>query len=56
MLLLFVLGVMNLVWIAVLAAFVFADKVLPNVRWISGMAGLAFVVWGVVLVIGNVGG
>jgi predicted metal-binding membrane protein len=49
MLLLFVLGVMNVVWIAVLASFVLLEKTLPNPRWFSRAAGLAFIGWGVAL-------
>ena len=33
MLLLFVLGVMNLVWVALLSAFVLLEKTLPNADW-----------------------
>ncbi len=49
MLLLFVLGIMNVVWIAVLAAFVLAEKTLPASRWPSIAGGLAFLGWGVAL-------
>ncbi len=47
MLLLFVLGVMNLVWIAALAAFVLAEKVAPRPEWVSRITGLLMVGWGV---------
>jgi predicted metal-binding membrane protein len=49
MLLLFVLGIMNVVWIAVLAAFVLAEKTLPANRWVSAAGGLIFLGWGVAL-------
>ena len=49
MLLLFVLGVMNVLWIAVLAAFVLLEKMLPNPRWFSLAGGLVFIAWGVAL-------
>ena len=46
MLILFVVGVMNLLWIALLAAFVLLEKTLPHGRWISRVTGLALIVWG----------
>ena len=47
MLLLFVLGIMNLVWIAALAAFVLAEKVAPMPEWVSRITGVLLVAWGV---------
>ena len=47
MLLLFVLGIMNLVWIAALAAFVLAEKVAPKGEWVSRATGVLMVGWGV---------
>jgi predicted metal-binding membrane protein len=49
MALLFVGGVMNLLWIAGLTLLVAAEKLLPGGRWIARIAGLALIVWGVVL-------
>jgi predicted metal-binding membrane protein len=46
MLLLFVGGVMNLAWIAALAAFVLVEKLAPGGRWAGRVAGLALVSWG----------
>lgn len=46
MLLLFAVGVMNLVWVAVLAAFVFAEKLLPGGLWIARIAGVLLVAFG----------
>ena len=47
MALLFVLGVMNLVWIAALAAFLLAEKVAPaRVPMSKGTGGL-LIAWGV---------
>ncbi len=45
--LLFVLGVMNLAWVAVLATFVLAEKVLPRGEVISAIGGVVMIVWGV---------
>ena len=47
MLLLFVLGVMNLVWIAALAAFVLAEKVAPMGEWFSRSSGVLLAGWGI---------
>ena len=51
MVLLFVGGVMNLLWIAVLAILVLAEKVLPFGRAIAHVAGIAFVAAGVWLIV-----
>jgi predicted metal-binding membrane protein len=45
MALLFVGGVMNLLWIAALAILVLAEKLAPG-RWTSRSAGAALIVWG----------
>jgi predicted metal-binding membrane protein len=47
MVLLFALGVMNLLWIAALAILVLLEKVVPLGRWIARAAGLAFFAGGV---------
>jgi predicted metal-binding membrane protein len=44
--LLFVLGVMNLVWIAVLTAIVLMEKVAPGGIWISRGLGILLIGWG----------
>ena len=46
MALLFVLGVMNLVWIAALAVLVLVEKVVPQGAWISRISGFGLVAWG----------
>ena len=46
MALLFVLGVMNLVWIAGLAVFVLLEKVLPRARTVSRVSGIGLAGWG----------
>jgi predicted metal-binding membrane protein len=53
MILLFVLGVMNLVWVAVLAIFVLAEKVAPRGVAISRIAGVVLMMWGAFVVIGG---
>ena len=49
MALLFVGGVMNLLWVAGLTLLVAAEKLLPGGQWIARLAGLAMIGWGVVL-------
>ena len=46
MALLFVAGVMNLLWIAVLSAFVLIEKLAPAGGWLGRVAGLLLVAWG----------
>ena len=50
--LLFVLGIMNLLWIAVLAAFVLLEKVAPAGQYVGMAAGVLLVIWGVLLISG----
>jgi len=47
MALLFVGGVMNVLWIAAITIFVLAEKVVPAGRTISRIAGVGFFAWGV---------
>lgn len=49
MLLLFVVGVMNLGWIAGIALFVAVEKLLPGGPWIGRIAGLLLIAWGLAL-------
>jgi predicted metal-binding membrane protein len=49
MALLFVGGVMNLYWIAGLAAFVLLEKTVPHGHWLGRAAGVALIGWGVAL-------
>lgn len=46
MVLLFVLGVMNLAWIAVLTIFVLAEKAFPRGHLLGRVAGLLMIGWG----------
>ncbi len=52
MALLFVLGVMNLLWIAALAGFVLVEKIAPAGHWVSRMSGVVLMIWGAWLVVG----
>lgn len=47
MLLLFVGGVMNLLWIAALALFIFVEKLVPGGGWFSRAAGVLLIVFGI---------
>jgi predicted metal-binding membrane protein len=50
MVLLFVLGIMNLPWVAVLAIVVLAEKVLPFGRYLNRGLGVGLILWGFWLV------
>lgn len=54
MALLFVLGVMNLMWVTALAVIVLVEKTLPAHRWVSGAIGAALIGWGLVTLLGPV--
>ena len=43
MLILFAAGVMNLLWVAIIAGFIFVEKLLPGARYSSALAGVALV-------------
>ena len=49
--LLFLLGVMNLLWIAALAAFVLVEKVVPAGEWVGRAAGIGLLAWGAWLLV-----
>ena len=51
MALLFAVGVMNLLWVAAIAAFVFAEKVLPGGIWVGRIGGAAMAAFGVWLLV-----
>lgn len=47
MLVLFAVGVMNVLWIAFLASFVLAEKVAAGGPWLGRLGGLALIGWGI---------
>lgn len=51
MLLLFVTGVMNLLWVALIAGYVLIEKAVPAGQWVSRAFGLVMIGWGVWLVL-----
>jgi predicted metal-binding membrane protein len=46
-----VAGVMNLLWVALIAAFIFVEKLLPGARYTSAIAGLALLGAGLFLLL-----
>ena len=54
MCLLFVVGVMNLVWVAALTAFVLAEKIGPFGLIVARVAGAIMIVVGILAVLGRV--
>jgi len=51
MVLLFAAGIMNLLWVAIIALFVLFEKISPQIKWISYAAGFALIVYGVLLLV-----
>ncbi|NQW17295.1 MAG: DUF2182 domain-containing protein [Chloroflexi bacterium] len=49
--LLFVLGVMNLLWIAALAGFVLLEKVAPGRTWVNRLSGGLLLAWGIWMIL-----
>jgi predicted metal-binding membrane protein len=54
MVLLFVLGVMNLAWVAVLAAIVLVEKVAPRADALTRLLGAGLITWGAWLIVNGV--
>lgn len=54
MALLFVAGVMNLLWVATIAGFVLLEKVIPSGEWVSRIAGVLMIIWGIGLLLGAI--
>jgi predicted metal-binding membrane protein len=51
MLILFVAGIMNLLWIALLTALVLVEKLLPWGQMVGRISGIGFMGWGVLLLV-----
>ncbi len=49
--LLFVGGVMNLLWVAMIGGYVLLEKTLPGGRWLSRLGGLLLLAWGLLLLL-----
>ena len=54
MALLFVAGVMNVWWIAIIAVFVLVEKIAPKGLLVGKLAGILLAVWGIWLLLGSV--
>ncbi|MBC8239881.1 MAG: DUF2182 domain-containing protein [Alphaproteobacteria bacterium] len=53
MLLLFAAGVMNLLWVALIAGFVIVEKLLPAGIYAGHLAGIGLVIAGAVTILAN---
>jgi predicted metal-binding membrane protein len=51
---LFAVGVMNVMWVAVLAGFVLVERLAPQGIWISRASGIGLIAWGLWLIAGAV--
>jgi predicted metal-binding membrane protein len=51
MALLFVTGIMNLLWVAIIALFVLIEKISSQIKWIPYLAGTVLVLYGILLFI-----
>lgn len=51
--LLFVFGVMNVLWVVALTIYVMLEKMLPRARWLPSVGGLLLVGWGVAVAVGG---
>ena len=51
MVLLFVTGIMNLLWVAIIAIFVLFEKILTRIKWIPYVAGTGLIIYGILLLI-----
>lgn len=53
--LMFAAGVMNLLWMAIIAAFVLAEKLAPRGDWIARISGTLLIAWGLRILVGALG-
>jgi len=51
MVVLFVAGIMNLLWVAIIALFVLIEKISSQTKWISYVAGFVLILYGVLFLI-----
>ncbi|MGH7658149.1 MAG: DUF2182 domain-containing protein, partial [Gemmatimonadales bacterium] len=50
--LLFVAGVMNLIWVAAIAGFILLEKLAPGGQWVGKATGMLLAAWGAWLLLG----
>lgn len=51
MILLFVSGIMNILWITIISLFVLIEKVLSSIKFISPIAGIALITYGIIVLL-----
>ena len=51
--LMFVVGVMSLIWMAIIAAFVLLEKIVPKGYWVNRISGLLLIAWGLWMLTGT---
>ena len=51
MVLLFVTGIMNLLWVSIIALFVLIEKLLSQIKWIPYLAGTVLILYGILLLV-----
>ena len=51
MVLLFVTGIMNLLWVSIIALFVLIEKFFSRIKWIPYLAGIVLILYGILLLI-----
>jgi predicted metal-binding membrane protein len=54
MLLSFVLGIMNILWMALVTVFMLGEKAYPGSQWVSRATGLVLVAWGLWIAAGTI--
>jgi predicted metal-binding membrane protein len=51
MVLLFVSGIMNLLWVALISVFVLIEKISTKIRWVSPFVGAALIIYGLIILL-----
>ena len=52
MTLLFVVGIMNILWIAIISAFILVEKVVMANYQFSRLSGILIIIWGILILVG----
>lgn len=50
MLLLFIVGIMNIIWITFIALFILIEKVIVKGKWISYLSGVCLIIFGILII------
>jgi predicted metal-binding membrane protein len=51
MVLLFVTGIMNLLWVSIIAIFVLVEKLLAQIKWMPYFAGTVLILYGILILL-----